>query len=439
MNRKHSDLLAGAKRILNHNWKGGFTIPTNRLYPFQWNWDSGFVSIGFGHFNLEFAMHELASLFSGQWQNGMVPHIIFHSENETTYFPNFDFWNANINPGAPNKPKTSGITQPPVHGFVLEQLLEQHPDNQYLIAFVKVLYSKIVDYHRFFYQYRDPNQEGLVFIFHPWESGRDNSPLWDDSMNRIKIDPNQLPTYKRRDTSIADPSERPTSEQYDRYVYLLELGKKHRYDGAGIAAESPFLIQDSLINAILIKSNQSLINIGKRFNLDVGALEEWQSQSKSAYKTKLWNDTLGCFTTYDLRGEQQILHKEIGGIFPLFAEIPTQIQANRINNYLMDLHQRDYYICPSFDVDSPLFDSKRYWRGPIWPQMNWMIYHGLKAYGFEETAKIVRKDLLHLVETMGFYEYFESQKDIANQLDKGYGGDQFSWTASSVIDFIQNP
>ena len=439
MNRKETSLVKKAKQVLRHNWKGGFTIPTSNLYPFQWNWDSGFVSMGFGHFNLDYAMNELASLFSGQWKNGMIPHIIFHSEKEKTYFPNFDFWEANVNAGAPNKPKTSGITQPPVHGFILEQLLLQHPKNEKLIAFAKVLFPRIVNSHRFFYQYRDPNKEGLSFIFHPWESGRDNSPLWDESMDRIVIDYDKLPKYTRRDTSIADPSERPTSDQYDRYVYLLELGKKHQYDGPEIAEESSFLIQDSLINAILIKSNQSLISIGKKLKLDIGELKEWQSQSKKAYKEKLWNKKLGCFTTYDLRAEKQILYKEIGGIFPIFAEIPTMKQAKKINDYLIDLHERKYYICPSFDVDSPLFDSKRYWRGPIWPQMNWMIYHGLKAYGYDETAKIVRKDLMELVQKLGFYEYFESQKSIVKTINKGYGGDSFSWTASSIIDFIYNP
>ena len=130
-------------------------MPTDKLYPFQWNWDSGFVSIGWGHYSLENAMSELACLFSGQWKNGMIPHIIFHSEKEKTYFPNFDFWKAEVNAGAPNKPKTSGITQPPVHGFVLEELLRQHPNDEKLLAFAKVLFPRIVDYHRFFYDYRD--------------------------------------------------------------------------------------------------------------------------------------------------------------------------------------------------------------------------------------------------------------------------------------------
>lgn len=432
-----SYIIDNAKRILNLNWKDGFTIPTGKLYPFQWNWDSGFTSIGHSHFSLDFAIQELESLFSGQWKNGMIPHIIFHSENEKTYFPNYDFWNTNVNAGAPNKPKTSGITQPAVHGFVLENLLDRFPNNEKLIAFVKAIFPKIVNNHRFLYTYRDPEREGLMFIFHPWESGRDNSPLWDESLDRIVINKEELPHYERRDTSIAPKDERPTAYQYDRYVYLLELGKRHQYDEAGIFAESPFLVQDTLMNAVLIKSNESLIRIGKRFGFDVGELEEWQQQSVPTFQEKLWREELKTFAAYDLRGKQHISHKEIGGIAALYANIPTAEQAAALNDYLQSLHQRGYYICPSFDVDSPFFDSKRYWRGPIWPQMNWMIYHGLKNYNFMETAKIVKSDFLELVTNHGFYEYFESQKSLAQQLTTGYGGGDFSWTAACALDLYK--
>ncbi len=430
------ELSKAAYQILQKNWKNGFTIPTSKLYPFQWNWDSGFTSIGFSHFNLDYAIQELQSLFSGQWENGMVPHIIFHSEKETTYFPNYDFWNANVNAGAPNKPKTSGITQPAVHGFVLENLLNKFPDNEKLLAFTKDIFPKIVKSHRWFYQYRDPKREGLTFIYHPWESGRDNSPLWDESMDRTIVNKDELPNYTRRDTSIMAADERPTSYQYDRYVYLLELGKKYKYDEQGIFEESPFLIQDTLMNAVLIKSNQSLINIGKRLGLDVKEIEEWQQQAKPRYIEKLWNTDLETFTVFDLRGEHAVLHKEIGGLSALYAEIPNMDQAQKMNQYLWDLHQRGFFICPSFDVDSILFDSKRYWRGPIWPQMNWMIYHGLEAYGYYDTSKIVQSDLIKLVSQLGFYEYFESQKELVPHLKTGYGGSDFSWTAACTIDLL---
>ncbi len=431
------NLVENAKRILKLNWKDGFTIPTSKLYPFQWNWDSGFTSIGLSHFDLDFAIRELQSLFSGQWENGMLPHIIFHSENEKTYFPNYDFWDSNVNAGAPQKPKSSGITQPAVHGFVLENLLERFPNNEKLIAFIKDIFPKVVKSHRFLYTYRDPEREGLMFIFHPWESGRDNSPLWDESLDRIIIKPNELPKYERRDTSIAPSDERPTSYQYDRYVYLLQLGKKNKYDKKGIFEDSPFLVQDTLMNAALIKSNQSLINIGKRFGLDVGELEEWQQQSLPKFQEKLWHEDLQTFAPYDLRGGHHIAFKEIGGLAALYAEIPNPRQAKSLNNYLWSLHERGFYICPSFDVDSPLFDSKRYWRGPIWPQMNWMIFHGLKKYGFDKTAAIAKSDLIELVSQHGFYEYFESQKSLAKNMTSGYGGGDFSWTAACTLDLLK--
>lgn len=433
-------LVDDAKRILKLNWKGGFTIPTGKLYPFQWNWDSGFTSIGHSYHSLEYAIKELESLFSGQWENGMLPHIIFHSENERTYFPNYDFWESNVNAGAPQKPKSSGITQPAVHGFVLENLLERFPDNELLIGFLKEIFPKVVKSHRFLYTYRDPNREGLMFIYHPWESGRDNSPLWDESLDRIKINKEELPFYERRDTSLAPKDERPTSYQYDRYVYLLQLGKKYKYDEQGIFEESPFLIQDTLMNAVLIKSNQSLINIGERFGWDVGELKEWQQQAVPTFNEKLWKPKLGTYVCFDMRSDAHVEHKEIGGLVSLYANIPGEEQAGELNKYLSSLHQRGYYICPSFDVDSPLFDSKRYWRGPIWSQMNWMIYQGLKQYGFHDTANIVRSDLIELVSKLGFYEYFESQKSLAAKLETGYGGGDFSWTAACTLDLIEeNP
>ena len=61
MQVKH--LISNAKHILNLNWRDGFTIPTDKLYPFQWNWDSGFISIGHSYFRLDYAIREMESLF----------------------------------------------------------------------------------------------------------------------------------------------------------------------------------------------------------------------------------------------------------------------------------------------------------------------------------------------------------------------------------------
>ncbi|MGI9490790.1 MAG: MGH1-like glycoside hydrolase domain-containing protein, partial [Geminicoccaceae bacterium] len=48
-----ADLDRQAIDILKANDQGGFTIPTPRLYPYQWNWDSAFAALGFATFDRE--------------------------------------------------------------------------------------------------------------------------------------------------------------------------------------------------------------------------------------------------------------------------------------------------------------------------------------------------------------------------------------------------
>jgi hypothetical protein len=433
-----ADLRRLAHEILRGNWRDGFTVPTDKLYPFQWNWDSGFVSLGIADRDPLEAIQELENLFRGQWANGMVPHIVFHSETETTYFPNHDFWAANeVNPGAPRKPLTSGISQPPVHGFILELLLERYGDHPRVVDGIHRLFPKVLASHRFFYHLRDPEREGLVFLYHPWESGRDNSPIWDESLQRIIIRPGDIPPYERKDTAHADSDQRPTGRDYDRYVYLLELGKRHGYDGPGIWAESPFVLQDVMLNAILIRANEGLIRVGQELGLEVAEAEEWQSKNKKAFADKLWDEELGTYVSWDVRGQVPVRSREIGGFVALFAGIPDLQRAHRMEGYLRGLHDRGFRLCPSYDPDDELFDPARYWRGPIWPQMNWLLYHGLLRYGFQSTAAIVRQDLLDLVDHLGFHEYFEPRRSVADQQTKGYGGNNFSWTASTILDFLR--
>ena len=40
-----------ARAVLRANDRGGYCVPTARLYPFQWNWDSAFVALGFQTFD----------------------------------------------------------------------------------------------------------------------------------------------------------------------------------------------------------------------------------------------------------------------------------------------------------------------------------------------------------------------------------------------------
>ncbi len=110
-----------AIEILNDNWRDGFTVPSKNLYPYQWKWDSGFIAIGLAHFNMDRAKREINTLLNAQWENGFLPHIVFHTKSEN-YFPGPEFHRADLHPRASKKYKSTGMTQPPVTGFVLQEI-----------------------------------------------------------------------------------------------------------------------------------------------------------------------------------------------------------------------------------------------------------------------------------------------------------------------------
>ncbi|TPN86250.1 MGH1-like glycoside hydrolase domain-containing protein [Aquimarina algicola] len=427
-----------AIEVLNKNWKGNFSIPCANLYPFQWFWDSGLIAIGFAHFDMPKAEKEIETLLDAQWENGFIPHIIFHTETDT-YFPGADFHLSNLHPQASKKYKSTGMTQPPVTGFVLEELYKISEDKKATLEFIKRNIDQVYFNHEYFYHQRDPKNEGLVYIYHNWESGTDNSPIWDDIWSTMN--PPEY-TFERRDTTHVDPSERPSKREYDHYLHIIEIAKKYHYNDEKIMELSPFLVQDPLFNAMLIKSNESLIKLYKLIgghDAKIKQLQLWQNKSIRSFNDKLFDERLGVYVHYDLRNEKSLNYISSSSFSPLFAGIPDKKRAESMIKIMMDKFGReDQYLCASFDPSSERFNPKKYWRGPVWINLNWMLYRGLVQYGYKDIAERVKKDSIEIIEKNGFYEYFDSRKKVHAEENAGYGGHDFSWSAALLIDFI-NP
>ncbi len=431
-------IIEQAKSILNSNFKKeqGFTIPCEGLYPFQWNWDSGFIAIGFAHFDIEKAKQEVITLLKGQWGNGFIPHILFHNDSDT-YFPGPEFHQSKLHHLASQQVNTTGMTQPPVLGFALKELYEIVDDKQDILHFISSQIDKVFENHKYFYNNRDPKNEGLVYIYHNWESGTDNSPIWDDIWETFT--PPQY-DFERRDTTHVDSSQRPTNREYDYYLYLIELAKQHHYNDKKIAETSPFLVQDPLFNAMLIKSNEALIDlytiIGDNTS-KIDTLSKWQKKSKTNFNSKLFNKELGAYVHYDLRNEKQIPFVSSSSFAALYANIPNPEQAKTLVNTMMTkFGNDDQYLCASFDPTHDRFNPRKYWRGPVWINLNWMLYYGLKHYNFNDIAKRLKEDTVALVTKYGFYEYFDSRKLERPDEKGGYGGNNFSWSAALIIDIL---
>src|SRR6266542_4945772 len=252
--RTDGDLANRAATVLEANWMGHATRASASLYPHRWSWDSACIAIGYSGWDQERAEAELRWLFAGQWADGLLPHIRF--ADDARYFPGPEFWQTDLSPNAPEHPKTSGIVQPPVHATAVWHVYRHARDVERAKGFLHELMPKLVAWHEYLYRERTRDGEGLVELWHPWESGTDNSPLWDDALSRIELD--EVPSYKRVDIELVDSSQRPTNAEYDRYAYLVKCYRDVAYDQARIRAECPFAVQDVLFNAILVRANEDL-------------------------------------------------------------------------------------------------------------------------------------------------------------------------------------
>jgi len=430
----HADLATAAEAVLDANWLGSSTLPSPRLYPHQWSWDSAFVAIGNAVRASERARTELEALFGAQWANGLLPHIVFRPDT-AAYFPGPGTWRTDVSPHAPRDRQTSGIVQPPVHATAAWRVHELAPDPEASSEWLGRLFPRLAAWHDYLYGERDAEGDGLVAIRHPWESGMDDSPAWDAPLDAIAIEPGAVPPYPRTDLTMARAEERPTAGAYDHYVHLVELFKRCRYDEREIRARSPFLVEDPCFNALLVASGEDLARIAGAVGEDGTRFREQAELTARQVNTRLWNDALHAYVPYDRVARRQIVVPVAGGFVPLFAGIPNAGRAQLMSRQLDSSHFWPHggagWPIPSCDRLSPTFAPTSYWRGPVWVNVNWLIARGLRRYRFAAYAEAIESATLRLVAEAGFMEYFDPLNG------DGLGSDQFAWSAALVLDLLR--
>jgi len=415
------DLIEQAKAILRRNDRGTYTVPTHGLYPFQWNWDSALSAIGFAHFDEDRAWTEIDTLFAHQWDDGMVPHIIFH-EPDDGYFPGPDVWRT----GRPVP--TSGITQPPVAGFAVNRIFERARDKSLATQRARALLPQIHAWHQWFFRCRDPQGTGLVALIHPWESGRDNSVDWDAAFERVPTD--GVEPFTRRDTSHANPAHRPTEDQYRRYIWLVQHFRSLGWNNAVLHDASPFQMVDPGFNAILIRSCADLADLADTLGEhDIASESRGMAKRGLEAFESLWSQPHGQYLCYDRIIDAHVDSPSIGGLLAAFAPL-SRDRAAALAERIAVLAESCTYLVPSHDPKSPDFDGLRYWRGPIWLIVNVMIADGLKRGGQLAMANRIHASSLGLIEKSGFAEYYHPITA------EPCGGAEFTWTAAMVIEIL---
>lgn len=459
------------------------TMPSKDFYVHQWCWDSATHAMGLAETHPTRALDELASLCLGQWDNGMIPQIQFFEESDNKiYFPGADCWGTQAQ--SPKGIETSGITQPPILGLAAPkvalavlQTLPSKPEQRtpkQQKTFEKL--SKVLDsafkYCQFLKNDRDPENSGLTTVVHPWESGLDNAPQWDEPLAHKTFKLENIPAHvqelvdtHRKDVNNPNKNkkdntdERPEQKKYYDYMSLVDQFKGMAWDQREMALKSNFRVKDVLFSSIFVAGCDDLAEFyhsdtAKRFNLadaeKASALEQWANTGRAGLE-QTWNDDLNRYLCQNLKQKTNTGHHgkpietdTLSGFSPLLAGLGNnKARTEKLLAALQDpqTYNTEFSV-PTAAKNSPSFELKRYWRGCVWPITNFLTMQALQkvssqhpgtalASQAEEISQRLKSQLNQLIDNVGFQEYYMPTKKMEEQEKIGFG--KFSWTAAVFL------
>ena len=181
-----------------------------------------------------------------------------------------------------------------------------------------------------------------------------------------------------------------------------------------------------------------------------GACRAHAERIGRAVSSLLWCDGTRCFYHRGLDGNF-VPVKAVSGFMPLFAGIATPIQAEALRRELQNPSTFGAPLpVPSVSLDSGTY-CKDMWRGPTWMNLSYLVWRGLRKYGFTREAAVLREQLVNAVgdwyERDGcLWEYYDSlgvtsprHLDRKQRLITGNGIapiSDYHWTAAVTVALL---
>jgi len=356
---KVEGLFKGAASAVSNNlfWMTLYQPDFHRLYapagrrwifpgadgaPDHWTifeWDSFFNALEASIESSRLARDIVLAVLDTQYPNGNIPN-----------------WRSRSR-GTPDR------SQPPVGAFIILKLFGRIGD----LDLLKAAYPRLVKWHAFWTAAkpdgrprRDGNSDGLL----EWGSDADliagSVPPWEENASgkqRAMWESGQddLPNWE--DASFDETTGTLT-------MNCLDLNCLYALD------------------AYCLSQMANILNLPQDYDY---YLKEYE-RMKTLINEKLWNEREAFYFDRHWDGSFS-RRKAASNFYPLLARIPDARRASLVVRRL--LNPKEFwgeYILPSISRDDPMFKNQQYWRGTIWPPTNYLVYQGLKAYGFDAVA-----------------------------------------------------
>jgi hypothetical protein len=333
-----TELRAACRAVLEASWRpaDGFCPPNPTVYPHQWLWDSCFHAIAWAALGDGRGVTELESCLRGQLSSGFVPHMRYLGPT--------------VDRGP--LPDRSSYTQPPIYAHAARVLRDTGFDVR---ADTVAAIGRGLEW---LWQHRRTDA-GLVHLVHPWESGADDSPRWD---SWIGLD------------------------AYDRDAYRAvdrRLVAETVYDDAGAATwSSSFVAAPAAFNALVAHAMTELAHLtGSSMWSDRGA------ELADTVDRLLWDDASGLWQDLAVvGGGDSVAVPTLDGAMPLLVT-GDAAKADRVLDQLLDPARfAAPYGLRYVWRDHPTYDPDAYWRGPAWPQLNYLMWLAAGRWGRADVA-----------------------------------------------------
>jgi hypothetical protein len=328
--------------------------PSMMHYVGVWQWDAYFHALAYRHMDARLAQDQIRIMLDHQREDGMIPDAI-HDEGTVTHL---------------SIPVDADVTKPPLLAWSAWKLYEMDGDREFL----EEIYEPIVRVNSWWFTKNDLDGNGLCEYQHPFSSGLDDSPLWDDGM----------------------PVESP---DLNTYLYLQQeaLGRMAQVIGEPDEAEM------------------------------------WQQRAQAMARRlvqRSWDEETGFF--WARRNGERVNVRTPFNLFPLLTgQLPPEI-SRRLVAHLTDAHQFwSRYPVPSVAMDDPKYDPLTMWRGPTWVNINYLLIEGLMRSGYDDLARDLRRRTLDLLCCRDdIYEYYHPETGE----NPPQAASTFGWSSAVLID-----
>lgn len=370
-----------AVETLINNWRSsaeGFKhdgiCPSYKYFTGFWAWDSWKHAVALANFAPDLAKQQIKIMFDFQDSLGMIADVAE--------------FNGDIN---------WRDTKPPLASWATYKVYEKSND----IDFIKKLFPKLLKYHNWWYKFRDHDNNGLCeygstdgsLIAAKWESGMDNA---------IRFDNAKMLKNSDKAWSMNIESVDLNSYLYFDKIYLSKM-------------------------ALLLKRN-----------LLSRKLSQQAKELKKIIQDKMFDEKTAYFYDIDLNTKKIIQVQGPEGWIPLWTNIATKFQAEKVKNLMLDTLRFNTYIpLPTAPKNHEKFDPKGYWRGAIWLDQVYFGISGLKNYKYYSEANFLTEKIFNnlnglLNKGIPIYENY-------NPLNgKGEESPDFSWSAAHLYLLYYN-